>query len=69
MSNEQYEAGPFFYITETDKALCVAVDDDEANPEIWLPLWWNGETVSFRRKGVKVWIYAPEDLLQDKGLV
>lgn len=69
MSNEQYEAGPFFYITETEKALCVAINDDEASEEVWLPLHWKGEDVTFRRKGVKVWVYAPESLLTEKGLV
>lgn len=66
---EQVEAGPFFYIHETADGLCVAVDDDEASPEIWLPKRWRDETISFERKGVSVMLFAPEELLLKKGLI
>jgi hypothetical protein len=67
--SQQIEEGPFFYIHETDKALCIAKDDDEGSEAIWLPFFWKGEEVTYRRKGTKVWVYAPEDLLLEKGLI
>ena len=57
-----------FYIHETQSALCVAETDDEADPEIWIPKTWNGTEIAYQRKGVKITIWAPEDLWVKKGL-
>lgn len=67
-NKEQVEI-TLFYIHETPKALCVAETDDEGDLEIWLPKEWKGETLAWQRKGVKITVWAPEDLLLDKGLI
>ena len=66
---EQYEE-TFYYVTKTQKAICVTTDLD-AGDEVWLPIFdkWGNEQVTFEIKGNKVTIFAPEDLLTEKGLV
>jgi hypothetical protein len=68
MPREQVEI-TLFYIHQTDKALCVAETDDEGDPEIWLPKRWKGEDLAWQQKGTKITVWAPEDLLLDKGLI
>lgn len=65
---EQIEV-KLFYVTQTPKALCVQVDEDETSPEIWLPKWWKGEELAWDQRGLKITIWAPEDLLFEKGLI
>lgn len=65
---EQIELN-LFYVTQTPKALCVQEDEDETSPEIWLPKMWKGEPIAWQQKGLKITIWAPEDLLLDKGLI
>lgn len=66
---EQFEI-EFYYITRTEKALCVSEDLDEGE-EVWLPLFdkYGNEIVTFERNGLKVTVWAPENLLTEKGLV
>ncbi len=58
-----------FLIHETLNALLVAEDDDEASDEVWIPKVWKGVELAWHRKGANVVIFAPEDLLIEKGLV
>ena len=67
--NESQVELTLFYITSTERALCVAVDDDEASEEIWLPKVYKGDELAWTRKGVKITIWAPEELLFEKGLI
>jgi hypothetical protein len=68
MAREQIEVQVFF-LHETPRALLVAKDDDEASPEVWLPKTWKGEELSWTMKGGWLTLFAPEDLLYEKGLI
>lgn len=58
-----------FLLHETSDALLVAVDDDEATPEVWIPKYWKGDSLAWERKGANIILFAPEELLIEKGLV
>lgn len=65
---EQFEV-ELFFIAERPNSICVAIDDDEASPEVWLPKTWKGVDLAWTKKGANIRLFAPEDLLIEKGLV
>lgn len=68
-NDEPYEID-IYYVTKTEKAICVTEDLD-AGEEVWLPIYdRNGnEQVTFTIKGNKVRLEAPQWLLEEKRLV